>query len=221
MEFLTWILTAALVVLAASACDDGDDDEPPTSVPATSTASASPTPGASTTPALSPTAVIETGIASVDAVARAVAADDFASLESLAVFDALPCTTTVEGIGGPPECRAGEADGTPVDVLLGAACEGYYVREGELTFETLSIGRPGGGNPLYGVYASSSNLAGGWPRAKYVIVLYNEGPTDAVMAFALLVDDENIVGFLDGCGATPEQFVETQRLGEPIAGPGR
>ena len=72
-----------------------------------------------------------TGIADVDVVLDAVESGNIQSVRELFQFTETFCTTA-EGLGGPPKCRAGEADGTPVSVLPFLGSEGSFLREDEV-----------------------------------------------------------------------------------------
>lgn len=217
--FRTLALTGLMAVLTvtATACGGDSDDSPPTQPPA----AGSPTPGPAETPASTAEPTSAPTFADLARIILQTARDNRLDLiEELARFSPVPCTTTVEGIGGPPECRAGEANGTPVDVMLGAACEGFYVREGELPFETFAL-VVDDGPPVFGIYrVTSSNIVQGWPDAKYVVVLQQELPQGGEGALALFTDEVSIVGFMQGCGETPEQFVATQNLTDIVIEPG-
>ncbi|MDA1061781.1 MAG: hypothetical protein O2895_02570 [Chloroflexi bacterium] len=68
------------------------------------------------------------GDALIDAVLDALDAGDAAALEALVDYQQLGCVLTADGIGHPPICAADEPEGTVVDVLLFAQCEGAYPR---------------------------------------------------------------------------------------------
>jgi hypothetical protein len=109
----------------------------------------SPTAGATATPAGLPAvhpAGARTGIAQVDAVVDAFLGSSLDARRRLVRFLTTPCTTT-RGLGGPPKCASGQADGTPVEVFPYQTGEGGYATratiEGALTFDVTG---------LYGVY---------------------------------------------------------------------
>jgi hypothetical protein len=60
-----------------------------------------------------------TGIAVVDAAIDAVLAGDAEALVEQTAFREEACAR-VEGLGGPPRCRPGEPNGTPVEVVRAA-----------------------------------------------------------------------------------------------------
>lgn len=75
--------------------------------------------------------------------------------------------TTVEGLGGPPKCRNGEADGAKVEVLPVLGPEGFFIRKEEIdTWDGLDISR------LYVVYEVSDSAYSdpNYPAGDYAIV---------------------------------------------------
>src|SRR4051812_5856157 len=106
--FETMALATALLLAAAACGGEGDAGETPTASPYASFATSTPP---------SPTATSgDGGIASVEAIARGIRAQDYAALIPLIEFDPVPCAAAVGGAGGPPACRDGEAPGTLVKV---------------------------------------------------------------------------------------------------------
>ena len=71
------------------------------------------------------------GIEEIDDVINAVASGDLQLLRSLVKFTTAKCTL-LDGLGGPPKCRAGEAEGTPVEVLPLLGSEGSFIRKDEM-----------------------------------------------------------------------------------------
>ena len=71
------------------------------------------------------------GIEEVDNVINAVANGEPQLLRSLVMFTPAKCTM-LDGLGGPPKCRAGEAEGTPVEVLPFLSSEGSFLRRDEI-----------------------------------------------------------------------------------------
>jgi hypothetical protein len=71
------------------------------------------------------------GIGEVDRVIEAVASGELQLLHSLVNFTTAKCTL-LDGLGGPPKCREGEAEGTPVEVLPVLSSEGSFIRKDEI-----------------------------------------------------------------------------------------
>ncbi len=125
----------ALVVLVAFAVllvlRTGDDGSPsPTNPPENETPSATTTVTATTTASPSATAPAPsataspgervTGIAEVDSVLAVIRSGDANAIEQIMEPQDLACTTRV-GLGGPPKCPDGVADGTVVTVFPSSA----------------------------------------------------------------------------------------------------
>ena len=68
-----------------------------------------------------------TGTQNIDPVLAAVASHDPDQLRALIHYTTAPCTTA-DGLGGPPKCSAGEADGTMLEVLPVLGSEGGFIR---------------------------------------------------------------------------------------------
>ena len=155
------------------------------------------------------------GIAAVDAAIDAVVAGDVDAVQRLVRYTPTACDAHPRGIGGPPACRAGEADKTFVDVLAAAQCEGFYVRSGE--FDAHSIVAPN--SRLYAVYRASPSS---FPPGDDVVIFSHPASTPGAQSdagYALLMNDRGIVGVHYGCSQTPEQFVKFERLTDAIVAP--
>lgn len=74
---------------------------------------------------------IRTGIPEVDDALIALLARDEAAIKALIMWNETECTS-LDGLGGPPKCRAGEQEGTPVKVLPFLGPEGHFLREEDL-----------------------------------------------------------------------------------------
>jgi hypothetical protein len=212
-------IAVALMSLALLAAACGGDDDPDSDAATATPVAASSTarPQASATPDADSTPDDATGIDSIDAVAHAVRKDGVRGLADLVLYRQVACTTTVEGIGGPPECLEGEAEGTEVLAVFAASCEGYYARESDVLFSNIELASPA----LYGAFrvGASSSLRRPWADATYAIILNRTLPGGGTGVFALFADDEGIVGFSTGCGETPAQYAETQGLTDAIIAP--
>ena len=71
---------------------------------------------------------MRTGIKEIDQVIDVMMDKDIDARLDLVHFTTTPCTTTTDGLGGPPKCELGEVDGTIVDAFPVSSGEGYYVR---------------------------------------------------------------------------------------------
>ncbi len=73
-----------------------------------------------------------TGISTVDALINARLHNDVDALKNQVQYLMLNCIITPEGIGGPPLCADGEANGTTVDVLPTIFSEGTFIRRTDI-----------------------------------------------------------------------------------------
>jgi hypothetical protein len=200
-------------LVAAIGCGDDDDDDAETATgtgTSTETASATGEPSESETPtATATTGTVTTGDAELDAVIAAVLAGDIDSLVERAQFLTLACSTAT-GVGGPPQCADGEAEGTEVQVFPFAACEGEYYREDGVPG---LLEREIGEDPR--IYAAFELLDLGtetFPRGDIGILF--ETPTAGSGDLGLIfgVDGEgNIVNLWRGCAAPAEQQFDSER----------
>ncbi len=129
----------------------------------------------------------QTGITSIDQILDAISRNDVEALRSLVEFTDAQCTQ-LEGLGGPPKCRAGEEEGTPVEVLSFLGSEGSFLRRDEIG-DWSGITASG----LYAVYEVNAAVISSeqyYPIGKYVIVLTSEENQPAV---ALRVGESGIV----------------------------
>lgn len=200
----------ALAALSFACGEDDDNGDTPTTTPTTG-AVTSPTADPSTTPTAEPTGESEGTPTIVNDIIEAVAAADAAAIEEMLVYTSLACTTTVEGLGGPPVCVAGEANGAEVDVLPTAQCEGSYARPGELNTFPLTENIT-----FYAAYRANDDT---YPPGDYVVVFSRVEPNIGETALAIMADDRGIVGVHYGCAQSIEQFVEFQELTDVIIDP--
>lgn len=108
-----------------------------------------------------------TGIAEVDDVIAAVASGDRQRLISLIKYTSAPCTNA-EGLGGPPKCRAGEAEGTVSEVLPFLSSEGHHLRKDEIE-QWQDVDATG----LYAIYrvAEQTAVEEYFPAGEYAVIL--------------------------------------------------
>jgi hypothetical protein len=113
----------------------------------------------------------KTGIQTIDQVLNAVASGDPQSVTAAIEFIDAECTQQ-EGMGGPPKCREGEAEGTPVEVLAFLGSEGGHLRKDELE-NGLAINATG----IYAVYEVNTAVVSSeqyYPVGNYVILFVDE-----------------------------------------------
>jgi hypothetical protein len=190
------IITAVIVGTAALAASCGGDDD--------AEAPQNPTPPVVTpTPEPSDPQSRPTGIASVDEAIAAVRDGELRSVIDMLVFQQEACSPAGQGAGAPPECGAGEAPGTLVDVVMFASCEGYWVREHQAQTNLARFVE--GDVELYGVFRTDGPAFDG---ADYVAIFAAERD-EGTLAEAVYLTDEGITGADYGCGQSPEQYVRS------------
>lgn len=177
MSARTLLSGLLLSVLLLAACAPQAPEPVETLVPVAETVppdepAASPTPPSATETSVPPTRgpgyyplSTRTGNADVDAVIAAVESGDPKQLRDLIRFTPIPCTKA-EGLGGPPKCETGKAEGTPHTVLPILGPEGHFMREADLT------GFPG--VSVIGVHAvyklsDSVNSEDAYPAGEYAV----------------------------------------------------
>jgi len=207
---------AAVLLLAgaaAAACASTAESPEHTAAPAATPTSAAAAPEQTPTPATTPTsAPRSTGIAALDAIIAAAERGDAAAMQAAIQYTATACIATPQGIGAPPFCRAGEPEGTKVDVIPLAQCEGFFGRPDELQMDTLA-----GGATLYAVYRASA--AQQFPPGKYWAIFARSDASSRPPAFAIVMNDDRIVGIHFGCDMKPAQMVEFERLTDAVVSP--
>lgn len=142
----------------------------------------------------------QTGVAHLDQILAAVASGDPQNLRALAEFFTAECTTR-DGLGGPPKCREGEAEGTPVEVIAFLGSEGGHIRKEE-------IGNWNGvdASGVYAVYEVNTAVISSeqyYPVGEYVILLLSQNDREAV---ALRVGERGIVRVDTIFDASPENL---------------
>lgn len=213
------LLGATLVFFGLIACSSDDDDPAPTptaEVSSTPQASVTPRPPTLTpTPVTSPTpsASAPTGISSVDRAIAAVNDRDAARLASLFQLEALACTNAV-GLGGPPQCKPGEAPGTMVNVLFTSSCDGHYLRQDEVASLAGRFVEDTG--KLAGVYRHNGKL---FPSSEYVAVFSFQTPYGS-LARVLFISEPGVVGVTFGCGTSAKEYIDVMGLRDPVYLPG-
>jgi hypothetical protein len=117
------------------------------------------TPTQATAPETQPTSAqnyhpLETrvGIEEIDNVLSVLASGDVQLLRSLVKFTTAKCML-LDGLGGPPKCREGEAEGAPVEVLPFLGSEGSFIRKDEIeNWQRIKV------SGLYAIYRVSADV---------------------------------------------------------------
>ncbi len=108
-----------------------------------------------------------TQIEEIDLILAAVASGDTQAVRNLFGFTTTACKT-VNALGGPPPCRAGETEGTLVEVLPFLGPEGSYLRKDEVSnFPGLNV------TGVYAIYQVSATAYSeeNFPKGDYGILL--------------------------------------------------
>lgn len=111
-----------------------------------------------------------TGIADLDNIIDAVLEGNPDEVHQLIQFSTIACTHA-EGLGGPPKCREGEAEGTKLEVFPFLGPEGHHMRKSELS-SWASIQA----SSVYTVYRVSPQAFSdeAYPAGEYAIVFLEE-----------------------------------------------
>jgi hypothetical protein len=147
----------------------------------------------------------------LDAIIRAVDDRDIATLAGLIEYQQVACTSTVEGMGGPPLCPQGVDDGAPLTVFPASGCHGYYTETPAVALGYFAQE----GHGLYAAVAVEDQAEGFFPEADHQLIFHRDVNGNA-WGFSLHVAGGRIVSMSDGCGAAPADLV---REHEVIAGP--
>jgi hypothetical protein len=123
----------------------------------------------------------QTGIQTIDQVLQAVAGGDSDALHPLIEFIDAVCTHQ-DGLGGPPKCRQGEVEGTPVEVLAFLSSEGSYLRRQEI--DQWTGVEAAGVYAVYDVNEAAVSSEEYFPVVNYVILLVH-GENQAATALRI------------------------------------
>jgi hypothetical protein len=140
-----------------------------------------------------------TGIAAIDAVLEAAASGDVEELRLLFEFTNAQCTQR-EGLGGPPKCRAGEAEGTAVEALPFLGSEGGFLRRDEIeNWQGIDV------TGLYAIYEVSPAVSSEqyYPVGTYAILFLGQKNQPTV---ALRIGERGIVRVDDIFDSSPESL---------------
>jgi DNA-binding CsgD family transcriptional regulator len=194
-------LAAAAITLAL--LGRGDDASPPAS-PSEPAATASPLP--SPPPGA-------TDIPEVNAIIADILAGDVAAVEARLQTFLEPCAADPQGVGSPPRCPDGVADGTAIETFRYLACERGY--PGQQQDETLRRALEGP-LELFAVYRSPAQPRFPvLPDSAYSVV-FRDGAGNGRL---WLTDGDRIVGLWASCGPDVFAMVEGVPPGDFIMGP--
>ena len=111
-----------------------------------------------------------TGVKEVDAVLAVVESGDPQQLRDLIRFTTVGCTKA-EGLGGPPKCQGGEAEGTLVEVLPFLGSEGHFLWAADVSnFPGVDV------TSLYAVYKVSDSAYSeeAYPVGEYAVMFVGD-----------------------------------------------
>lgn len=131
-----------------------------------------------------------------------IAMSGYGELRPLVDFISAACTTA-DGLGGPPKCKPGEAQGTVVEVFPILDGEGSLARAGEID-SALEIRAKG----LYAVYRPlpSPRESDLWPTGEYAL-LFDREQNDIHFPVTAHVQDGRIVKLVFSTGVSPSEIL--------------
>lgn len=157
-----------------------------------------------------------TDIQEVGAVIDAVFSRDRRTVAPLISFSAIPCKAPPRLLGGPPECGAGESDGTPVEVLPAMQCESFYIGADGIDLALLLNKFLASDPTLFAIYHAPPAYR---PAGEYVAVLSVNDPNLGHIGRALVIAGGRLVGVDYGCAKTPQQMIESAKLTDAVLAP--
>ncbi len=149
---------------------------------------------------------LRTGITGLDPVLEALASGDPAEIAARLRLLETACTTA-DGLGGPPKCDEGVAEGTLVSVFPVLGAEGTFATAEELQLVAESLEFAG----LFGVYQITTGPSpeeAYWPTGDYGVILAGSRGTPA---YTLLVEGGDIVRIVFHFDKTPEEAFDNGR----------
>jgi hypothetical protein len=195
------LLLVAVALSLVLGCSSKVEAPVETSTPAGTSKAATSAPTATATPLPKST---RPGVSDgADLIINTVLAHDGATLETLTKLTPMPCGAQA-GPGSPPACPAGAANGTNVEVLPVASCEGELRPKSAVRGTLYSI--VGTAPSLVAVYKVPSTYMPQTPGD--TLAVFSRHPTiSANLAAGLLINGNRVVAVVLGCQATPAQIV--------------
>ncbi|MGD8753630.1 MAG: hypothetical protein PVG14_19535 [Anaerolineales bacterium] len=131
-----------------------------------------------------------------------IAIRGYGDRRSLVEYVSTACTTA-DGMGGPPKCKPGEAEGTLVEAFPVLATEGHFVRPEDID-SALDFVIKG----LYAVYRPlpKSEASDWWPTGEYAL-LFDREFNDIPNPVTALVQDGKLVRLVFSIGMSPAQIL--------------
>lgn len=139
-----------------------------------------------------------TGVPEVDRIIEAILNQDVDALAGLVRYQQEECSTSDSSdIPEPPRCKAGQADGSLVDVFLSGACKPSYVTREEVPdFLSLNVGETE--LSVYAVYRTESNPGLDWDHR---IVFHGPEGREDVRGAEIGVENGGIASFTFPCSS--------------------
>lgn len=136
------------------------------------------------------------------------------ALGKQAVFLTVECTVA-EGMGGPPKCESGQPEGTEVEVMPAASCEGFYIPHGSEgpTFASFLDGDV----KLDALYRRDADDF--FPAGYALLFSFSSSQFPDEHARALFLSDQGVTGLFFGCNHTIQQLQSAYTTGEAIWSP--
>jgi len=122
-----------------------------------------------------------TGIPDLDQIVQIVLNGSLDEQRSLIKFSEMGCTFA-DGLGGPPKCNAGEAEGTPVEALPFLGPEGHMIRKADInTWEGLNV------KELFAAYQVSDMAYSDeyYPAGDYALVFLDAGSPETTITLQI------------------------------------
>lgn len=129
-------------------------------------------------------------------------------------FITVPCTTA-DGLGGPPKCLEGQAEGTEVEVFPMGGGEGHFA-----TPETVMAPLDFTVRGLYAVYRVPADAyrESYWPAGEYAL-LFDRDQNDLPLPITVLVADGKVVRIDYGVGTPPEDILMDIAIEDVLVAP--
>jgi hypothetical protein len=140
---------------------------------------------------------VKTGVEELDRIIRIVLDGNVNELRSIVQYTQTKCTFK-DGLGGPPKCQEGEAEGEMLEVLPFLGPEGHFIRKADID-SWVGIDS----SDLYAVYMVSDSAYAdpSYPSGKYAIAFINEA---RFMITTLQIVDGHIVRVDSDLGNPPK-----------------
>ena len=149
----------------------------------------------------------KTGVEVINRVVASAVAGDPATLARLVHYRTVPCVLPGDAREGQLQCAEDEAAGTPIEVMLAAQCEGFFLRPAQV--EPWLEGVAAEELRLHGAYVeAAARTAGrtGTTERAYVAVLAPR--SEATTTVTLIVDDGGLSAVFRSCGDAPLEVPE-------------